>query len=143
MKLLVLLVAVVASQAEWKPKMLPSQLMQPKEFEVAALECGGWDTLADGQELTIETPNFPANYPNKTKCKWNIEVPALEEVHIWCETFDIKRGDKFSIKGIIDKVYGTFPDGMGHVIPAADEERTFDIKRGDKFSIKGIIDKVY
>merc|ERR1719319_47758 len=127
MKLLVLLVAVVASQAEWKPKMLPSQLMQPKEFEVAALECGGWDTLADGQELTIETPNFPANYPNKTKCKWNIEVPALEEVHIWCETFDIKRGDKFSIKGIIDKVYGTFPDGMGHVIPAADEGRTFKV----------------
>ena len=64
MKLLVLLVAVVvsflallnqitlqASQTEWKPKMLPSHLMQPKEFEVAALECGGWDTLADGQEV--------------------------------------------------------------------------------------------
>ena len=45
-------------------------------------------------QVTIETPNYPANYPNKAKCNWNIRVPAGEEVHIWCETFDVKKGDK-------------------------------------------------
>merc|ERR1719278_1189253 len=89
MKLLVLLVAATAA-FEWKPKM-----NQPKANEVQALSCkNGRDTLADGQEVTIETPNYPANYPNRAKCNWNIRVPAGEEVHIWCETFDVKRGDK-------------------------------------------------
>ena len=44
-------------------------------------------------QVTIETPNYPENYPNKAKCNWKIKVPANEEVHIWCETFDLLKGD--------------------------------------------------
>ena len=44
-------------------------------------------------QVTIESPNFPENYPNKAKCNWKIKVPANEEMHIWCETFDLLKGD--------------------------------------------------
>ena len=51
-------------------------------------------------KVTIETPNYPENYYNKDKCNWKIKVPANEEVHIWCETFDLLKGDylRVSIK---------------------------------------------
>ena len=45
------------------------------------------------RQVTIETPNYPGNYPDKAKCNWKIKVPANEEVHIWCETFDLVRKD--------------------------------------------------
>merc|ERR1719273_377673 len=123
MKLLVLLVAATAA-FEWKPK-----TGQPKANEVQALKCkNGRDTLADGQEVTIETPNYPANYPNRAKCNWNIRVPAGEEAHIWCETFDVKRGDKLWIKGITSHIYGTLSEGTGDVIPASSKRRTFRVK---------------
>ena len=53
-------------------------------------------------QVTIETPNYPENYPNKAKCNWKIKVPANEEVHIWCETFDLVRKDflRVSVKNI-------------------------------------------
>ena len=53
-------------------------------------------------QVTIETPNYPENYPNKAKCNWKITVPANEEVHIWCETFDLVRKDflRVSVKNI-------------------------------------------
>ena len=41
----------------------------------------------------IKSPNYPENYPDKAKCNWKIRVPAGEEVHIWCETFDVLKGD--------------------------------------------------
>ena len=44
-------------------------------------------------QVTIETPNYPKNYPNKAKCNWKIKVPAGEEVHIWCDNFDLRKGD--------------------------------------------------
>merc|ERR1719151_16219 len=123
MKLLVLLVSATAALA-WKPK-----TGQPKANEVQALSCkNGRDVLSVGQEVTIETPNYPANYPNKAKCNWNIRVPAGEEVHVWCETFDVKRGDKLWIKGITSHIYGTFSEGTGDVIPASSKRRTFRVK---------------
>ena len=45
------------------------------------------------RQVTIETPNYPGNYPDKAKCNWKIKVPANEEMHIWCETFDLLKGD--------------------------------------------------
>ena len=51
------------------------------------------DILRFHPQVTIETPNYPNNYPNKAKCNWKIRVPAGEEVHVWCETFDILKGD--------------------------------------------------
>ena len=49
-------------------------------------------------QVTIETPNYPENYPNKAKCNWKIKVPAGEEVHIWCESFDVLKGDFLRVK---------------------------------------------
>ena len=77
----------------------------------------GKANLADGQEVslntfcntrypnllhqvTIESPNFPENYPNKAKCNWKIKVPANEEVHIWCETFDLVRKDFLRVRSV-------------------------------------------
>ena len=73
-------------------------------------------------------------------------MPANEEVHIWCETFDILKGDflRVSIKnfgcvntililclqimGVTDKVHGTFADGIGEILPASCEHRTLKVQ---------------
>ena len=94
-------------------------------------------------KVTIETPNYPENYPNKAKCNWKIKVPANEEVHIWCETFDLLKGDylRVSIKNfcctiliiflqfrkVTKKISGTFEDGFGEIIPAAKKARWLNV----------------
>merc|ERR1712172_427605 len=113
MKFIILLAAVAAANA-WDVK----KTFLPKN-EVAALNCkNGKASLADGQEVTIETPNFPEKYGNRAKCNWKIKVPANEEVHIWCETFDLLKGDFLRIKGVTEKLYGTFEEGIGEYLPA-------------------------
>merc|ERR1712012_437163 len=98
MKFLIILAALAAANA-WD--------------DVAALSCkNGKADLADGQEVTIETPNYPENYPNKAKCNWKIKGPANEEVHIWCETFDLLKGDFLRVVGATSKLYGSFPNGL-------------------------------
>merc|ERR1719394_2296534 len=110
MKFLIILAALAAANA-WE--------------DVAALSCkNGKADLADGQEVTIETPNYPENYPNKAKCNWKIKVPANEEVHIWCETFDLLKGDFLRVVGATSKLYGSFPNGFGEILPASSAERT-------------------
>ena len=52
------------------------------------------------RQVTIETPNYPENYPDKAKCNWKIKVPANEEVHIWCETFDLVRKDFLRVRSV-------------------------------------------
>merc|ERR1719330_1121874 len=95
---------------------------------IAALSCkNGKADLADGTEVTIETPNYPENYPNKAKCSWKIGVPADEEVHVWCETFDLAKGDTLrrKVKGEkLSKLSGTFAEGWGETIPASKKKRT-------------------
>jgi trypsin len=123
MKFIILLAAVAAANA-WDAK---------KTFlarnEVEALKCkNGKANLANGQEVTLETPNYPGNYPNKAKCNWKIKVPANEEVHIWCEAFDVLKGDFLRIKGVTEKVYGTFEDGIGEILPATSEARTLRVQ---------------
>merc|ERR1712071_318256 len=97
--------------------------------EVEALSCNnGKDTLADGQEVTIETPNYPENYPDKARCNWKIKVSANEEVHIWCETFDILKGDFLRIKRVTEKIHGSYADGFGETLPASSEARTLKVQ---------------
>merc|ERR1712037_278422 len=123
MKFFILLTAVAAANA-WSAK----KTFLPKN-EVEALSCkNGKANLADGQEVTIETPNYPENYPNKAKCNWKIKVPAGAEVHIWCETFDIAKGDFFRIKRVTDKIYGTYELGLGEVVLATSEARTLKVQ---------------
>merc|ERR1719209_2120671 len=119
-----ILLAVVAATNAWSPK---------RTFlarnEVEALKCkNGKANLADGQEVTLESPNYPENYPNKAKCNWKIKVPANEEVHIWCETFDLLKGDFLRVKGVTEKLYGTFADGIGEIIPATNKARTLKVQ---------------
>jgi len=115
--------AVAAANA-WDPK----KTFLPKN-EVEALSCkNGKDSLADGQEVTIETPNYPENYPNKAKCNWKIKVPAGEEVHIWCESFDVLKGDFLRIKGVTSKVYGSYEEGIGEILPATNKARWLKIQ---------------
>merc|ERR1711971_1388229 len=123
MKFIILLAAVAAANA-WDVK---------KTFlaknEVEALKCkNGKASLADGQEVTIETPNFPEKYGNRAKCNWKIKVPANEEVQIWCETFDLLKGDFLRIKGVTEKLYGTFEEGLGEYLPATSEARTLKVQ---------------
>merc|ERR1711971_1423950 len=123
MKFIILLAAVAAANA-WDVK----KTFLPKN-EVAALNCkNGKASLADGQEVTIETPNFPEKYGNRAKCNWKIKVPANEEVHIWCETFDLLKGDFLRIKGVTEKLYGTFEEGIGEYLPATSEARTLKVQ---------------
>merc|ERR1712061_91095 len=102
--------------------------LTPKNETIAALSCkNGKADLADGTEVTIETPNYPENYPNKAKCSWKIGVPADEEVHVWCETFDLAKGDTLrrKVKGEkLSKLSGTFAEGWGETIPASKKKRT-------------------
>merc|ERR1712020_848082 len=123
MKFFILLAAVAAANA-WSAK----KTFLPKN-EVEALSCkNGKADLADGQEVTLESPNFPENYPNKAKCNWKIKVPAGEEVHIWCETFDVAKGDFLRVKRVTEKLYGTFEEGIGEILPATDEARTLKVQ---------------
>merc|ERR1719367_729253 len=62
MKFIIFLASVAAANA-WSTK----ETFLVKN-EVEALSCNkGKDVLGDGQEVTIETPNYPGNYPDKAK----------------------------------------------------------------------------
>merc|ERR1712223_1998679 len=98
MKFLVLLAAVAAANA-WDPK----KTFLPKN-EIEALSCkNGKASLADGQEVTIESPNFP-------------------------ETYDLLKGHFLRVKGLTPKLYGSFDAGFGEYIPAASEARTLKVQ---------------
>merc|ERR1712088_749918 len=121
----IILLAVVAASNAWDAK----KTFLERNDEVEALSCkNGIDILADGQEVTIETPNYPGNYPDKAKCNWRIKVPANEEVHIWCETFDLLKGDFLRIRKVTDKIVGTFEDGYGEIIPATSKARWLKVQ---------------
>jgi hypothetical protein len=148
---------------EWKPKDLPHERFGwltdwvAGLLEVPAMECGGTDSLAEGQEVkinlhpsfndqsqvTLESPGFPQRYPNNADCIWNIEVPAGDEVDIWCETFHIRQGDSlevgsdvwfpeilppFQVVGVFDAFYGQFDDGVQTHIEASDAARTLQVQ---------------
>merc|ERR1712004_557560 len=128
MKFLVLLTACVAAANALNAR----KILTPKNETIAALSCkNGKADLADGTEVTIETPNYPENYPNKAKCSWKIGVPADEEVHVWCETFDLAKGDTLrrKVKGEkLSKLSGTFAEGWGETIPASKKKRTLALQ---------------
>jgi len=119
MKFLVL-VAVLAVVKAWD-----AEEIFASRNEVAALKCkNGKGNLAGGQEVTIETPNYPKNYPNKAKCNWKIKVPARKEVHIWCENFDVRKGDFLRVVRESSKIFGSFAAGFGETLPASNKART-------------------
>merc|ERR1711963_151326 len=128
MNFLVLLTACAAAASALDVQ----KILTPKNEEVAALSCkNGKANLAKDTEVTIETPNYPANYPDRAKCNWKIRVPANEEVHVWCETFDVAKGDSLRVKdgkGKPSKVFGTYAEGWGETIPASNKRRNIAIQ---------------
>ena len=61
------------------------------------LSCGQKDKLNHGEFATIESTNYPGQYPHGEKCKWQLEVPSNSEVSLFCDSFDVKRGDFLQI----------------------------------------------
>jgi len=66
--------------------------------QVDALPCNGKDKLQDGEVVSIETPNYPEPYPNKKRCKWSIKIPKESTVYIYCEQFNLEKGDYLRIQ---------------------------------------------
>ena len=64
------------------------------------LECG--DTFEFGlvSAVSIQTPNYPGNYPNGRQglCRWYFDVPLGAKLSLFCKTFDVHKGDRFCIK---------------------------------------------
>ena len=80
---------------------------QPRDFpassnssrQVAPLECGATDRLQDGEYTTIESQNYPAQYPNNHNCLWTIKVPKNAYVYFSCNSLDIGKGDLLTVGG--------------------------------------------
>ena len=59
-----------------------------------------------GTQVTIQTPNYPKNYPNNAKCTWFMIIPAKTKIKIKCEAFNVLQGDFFNIRGFNEKFSG-------------------------------------
>ncbi|XP_071998418.1 CUB and sushi domain-containing protein 1 isoform X2 [Engystomops pustulosus] len=53
-------------------------------------ECGATVT---GNEGTLLSPNFPANYDNNHECIYRIETEPGKGIHLWARTFQLYEGD--------------------------------------------------
>ena len=69
---------------------------------VDTLACRQKFDFSSGSSVAIESPNYPDNYPDGRagRCNWKLSVPALAELSMFCESFDVKRGDKLCITDI-------------------------------------------
>ena len=53
--------------------------MPPTLTTPPPVKCGGLDS---GESGTIESPNYPANYPNLVDCSWIITTNLGRSIHI-------------------------------------------------------------
>jgi len=95
---------------------------QPRRRNVKALECGKTDKLNHGEYVMIESANYPSEYPNNQKCKYTIKMPKNSGVSLWCETFDLPRGDFLAFGNV--KFFGTSQPGTNLYF-----QYPFEIKR--------------
>ena len=70
------------------------------------LECFSGLYGKHGTKVILQTPNYPKNYPNNTRCPWSIAVPPNTKITIQCEAFNVLQGDFFKIYGVSDKISG-------------------------------------
>merc|ERR1712061_666700 len=77
----------------------PRVMARPRSRQVEPLSCGSTDQLSDMEYATVETQNYPGQYPNKHSCKWNFEIPEQSQVYLSCESFDPQRGDTLKLVG--------------------------------------------
>ena len=117
---------VIALSATALPKIPEGLLKEPKDLpkipkdltknprQVAALPCGGSATLGDGQEVTLASPEKgrAGKYPNNVDCSWKLVIPADETVEIWCEYFDVRRGDFLEFVNVYEPFNGLAESGF-------------------------------
>ena len=68
-----------------------------KKINNTPLVCRGWLYGKHGTQITIQTPNYPQNYPNNADCPWLMVVPPYTKITIECEAFDVPQGDFFMV----------------------------------------------
>ena len=78
--------------------------------QVDALPCKGKDRLNFGEMTAIETPGYPSNYPDRSKCSWKIQVPAKSQVSVYCEYFNLLKGDFLRLQR--KRYYGKAEEGV-------------------------------
>ena len=63
------------------------------------LRCGGHYTFAAAASVSIQTPRYPRKYPNgrRGRCSWFFSLPEMTEVSMVCDSFRVRRGDRFCI----------------------------------------------
>merc|ERR1711892_504977 len=108
------------------PKDLP--IMPRAQKQVDALPCGATANLEDGQEVTIESPRYPRKYPNNANCTWNLEIPAGDTVHLFCEYFHVKRNDFVEIVNVFQPFNGYADEGFYVPLDAASEDYTLQLR---------------
>merc|ERR1719195_729960 len=69
---------------------------------VDTLGCGQKFDFSSGASVAIQTKNYPRNYPGSSwwngyagNCDWHFSVPALAELRMLCDSFDVKKGESF------------------------------------------------
>merc|ERR1711892_871232 len=108
------------------PKDLP---IKPEALkQVDALPCGATAKLEDGQGVTIESPRYPRKYPNNANCTWNLEIPAGDTVHLFCEYFHVKRNDFVEIVNVFHPFNGYANEGFYVPFDAASEDYTLQLR---------------
>jgi len=96
--------------------------------QVDALPCGGHADLADGQEVTIESPRYPRKYPNKANCTWELTIPAHDTVQIYCEYFHVKRRDYLELVNVYQPFNGYAANGFDAYVESRSEDYTMQVR---------------
>merc|ERR1719510_225931 len=97
----------------------PRVMARPRSRQVEPLSCGATDQLSDMEYATVESQNYPGQYPDKHNCRWNFEIPEHSQVYLSCESFDVMRGDWLKVIGtnMMLRLYGSIPNGFWLPLP--------------------------
>merc|ERR1719510_1764001 len=111
--------SVTARDIDVSTLVKPRVMARPRSRQVEPLSCGATDQLADMEYATVESQNYPGQYPNKHNCKWNFEIPQQSQVYLSCESFDVMKGDWLKVigKNLLLRLYGSIPNGFWLPLP--------------------------
>jgi len=112
----------------------PRMERRVRSRQVEPLSCGSTDVLGDMQYATIESENYPGQYPGRHNCNWNIEIPENAAVYFSCEAFDLKKGDTLKIKGnnLLFRLFGSMPYGFWLQLPVQGNKLSLQFKSNKK-----------
>lgn len=51
-------------------------------------------TLSNGEEVLLESPGYPGNYPKRKKCGWDIKASDGSTIDISCPLFELQKPNK-------------------------------------------------